>query len=239
MNGLKGRTVACLFGEGAAAVKEKAKKVLIYEAAAEVFAEKGFYAATVEEIANRAGVGKGTVYEYFPSKEALFKGMLKGIMRLYLVSLRERMGKAASAGECLIRLAKAHAAFAAEHDDLACLLDGGGGGVPAPWIRDWMWRMRERFLEVITRLIRRGIDRGEFVPVDPRLAAEVFLGALASICFPALCRGEREGAAGPGGPGGDRRQPGRAASDLEAKVQEGLDLLFRGLLERPDRPPGH
>ena len=47
------------------------KGPLILQAATEVFAEQGFAAVTVAEIAERAGIGKGTVYEYFSSKDDL------------------------------------------------------------------------------------------------------------------------------------------------------------------------
>ena len=49
----------------------------ILDAALEVFAEKGFHVATVDEIAERAGVGKGTLYRYFANKETLFNELVR------------------------------------------------------------------------------------------------------------------------------------------------------------------
>jgi AcrR family transcriptional regulator len=49
----------------------------ILQAALEVFAEKGFYVATVDEVAERAVLGKGTVYRYFANKEALFNELVR------------------------------------------------------------------------------------------------------------------------------------------------------------------
>lgn len=49
------------------------KKELIMVAAGEVFGERGFHATTVEAIAQQAGVGKGTIYQYFTSKVEIFK----------------------------------------------------------------------------------------------------------------------------------------------------------------------
>ena len=49
----------------------------ILDAALSVFAEKGFAAARMDDIATRAGVTKGTIYLYFDSKEELFKALLK------------------------------------------------------------------------------------------------------------------------------------------------------------------
>lgn len=52
--------------------KKKNKRQRIIETAGSVFAEKGFYGTSVTDIAKLAGIGKGTVYEYFASKEELF-----------------------------------------------------------------------------------------------------------------------------------------------------------------------
>jgi AcrR family transcriptional regulator len=49
----------------------------ICAAALEVFAEKGFAAAKLEEIAKRAGVSKGTLYLYFKDKEQLFRAVIR------------------------------------------------------------------------------------------------------------------------------------------------------------------
>ena len=49
----------------------------LLHAAAEVFAEKGYEKAGVAEIARRAGVGAGTVYRHFPTKEALFTAVFE------------------------------------------------------------------------------------------------------------------------------------------------------------------
>lgn len=69
------------------------KRPLILQAATEVFAEQGFVAATVAEIAQRAGIGKGTVYEYFSSKDellfAVFEWMNERILKRFEALLAE------------------------------------------------------------------------------------------------------------------------------------------------------
>jgi len=56
--------------------KDTGKKDRIIKAAMDVFAREGLQKGTVDKIAQQAGVAKGTVYEYFPSKEAIFEGVL-------------------------------------------------------------------------------------------------------------------------------------------------------------------
>src|SRR6476646_6272806 len=58
--------------------RKEARPQEILEAALKVFAEKGFAAARMDEVARRAGVTKGTIYLYFPSKEELFKSLVRG-----------------------------------------------------------------------------------------------------------------------------------------------------------------
>jgi len=55
-----------------AGYKEEARKTIL-QTASKVFAEDGYQGATMDEVAKRLGVSKGAVYQYFPSKEALFQ----------------------------------------------------------------------------------------------------------------------------------------------------------------------
>lgn len=71
----------------------------ILEAAYEVFAEKGFFLATVDEIAERARVGKGTVYRHFESKENLFRAVVEEELRI----IGERIQEAFLASEDVLQ----------------------------------------------------------------------------------------------------------------------------------------
>ena len=56
------------------------KRTAILDAAAQVFSQKGYTATRIIEVARAAQVGKGTIYEYFPSKEALFFAVFQAMM---------------------------------------------------------------------------------------------------------------------------------------------------------------
>lgn len=64
----------------------KARRAQILDAAAEVFAEKGFARATTKEVASRAGVSEGTIYNYFGNKEKLLMGLMAHVAELQLGS---------------------------------------------------------------------------------------------------------------------------------------------------------
>ena len=57
--------------------RKEARPGELLQAALEVFVEKGYAATRVEEVAARAGVSKGTLFLYFPSKEDLFKAVVR------------------------------------------------------------------------------------------------------------------------------------------------------------------
>jgi AcrR family transcriptional regulator len=57
--------------------REDAKKRII-QAASEVFKEKGYYRSTMDDIANRLGISKGAIYQYFESKESLLAALYSG-----------------------------------------------------------------------------------------------------------------------------------------------------------------
>jgi AcrR family transcriptional regulator len=57
--------------------RKQARPQELLNAALELFVEKGFSATRSDEVASRAGVSKGTLYLYFPSKEELFKAVVR------------------------------------------------------------------------------------------------------------------------------------------------------------------
>src|SRR5579859_7771289 len=67
--------------------QRREREALILQAAEDVFIEKGYYDTSMEEIAMRVGIAKGTVYLHFPSKEALVVAILTRDMEIFLAEL--------------------------------------------------------------------------------------------------------------------------------------------------------
>ena len=68
--------------------KADLKRYRILEAATEIFSTKDYHEAKVEEIAKKAGVGKGTIYQYFPSKQAILDNLYLYRRNQYLDEVR-------------------------------------------------------------------------------------------------------------------------------------------------------
>jgi AcrR family transcriptional regulator len=195
----------------------------LLDAALTLFVEKGFAATRAEEVARAAGVSKGTLYLYYPSKEELFKA----VVRQNLTSL---------IAEGMDMLAKHQGSSS---DLLACLMNAWWqrlGSTPAAGIHKIVLSEVRNFPELasfytaeviqpadvlFSAAVQRGIDSGEFrsVPVH-----EVAHALMAPMIFLALHR-HSFGACTP--------PCGLSGIDPVRLIDTHLDLALGGLQVRP------
>jgi len=152
----------------------------VLDAALDLFIEKGFAATRVDEIAKRAGLSKGAIYLYFPSKEALMEALVRRavvpITETAAVALEQFEG---SPREAFMMLFGLMSERLAEPRVLA---------IPKLIVREVakfpelaaMYRREviERALPVVIAVIRRGVESGVFRPVDPEFAVRSLLGPI-------------------------------------------------------------
>ncbi len=77
------------------------REELILQAAEAVLTEKGYYDTSIDEIAARVGIAKGTVYLHFPSKEDLVVALVERELLTFLEAVEQAVGQAMSARERL------------------------------------------------------------------------------------------------------------------------------------------
>ncbi|MHB8170316.1 MAG: TetR/AcrR family transcriptional regulator [Thermincolia bacterium] len=162
---------------------EKNKRELILEAAMVVFAREGFHKAKVEDIAIEAGVGKGTVYEYFSSKAELFQEMFKEGMDYFTRTLHGEVIQAATARDKLKKVAYLHFDFIVRNRDLAKITMESQNQCDEDF-RKWIFGIQNQKMEFFKSIIEEGIAKGEFRQVDSRAAALAFTGAIGSLFAP-------------------------------------------------------
>jgi AcrR family transcriptional regulator len=155
----------------------------ILEAAAAVFAERGFRATRVADVAERADIGKGTVYEYFRSKEDLFLRLFDWYTREAFASmLGELEGPSGSAVDALRRSGETLLQSCQQMLPLYPLTMEFWSASTAPEFQE---RLVEEFRELYRRFrgalagaIRAGIEQGELAPrVNPEAVAAVLVSA--------------------------------------------------------------
>lgn len=81
--------------------RSHARPAEIVEAALQCFAEKGFAATRLDDVARKAGVTKGTIYLYFPDKEALLRAAIEGTLAPDLSEMIATARKSPSAADAI------------------------------------------------------------------------------------------------------------------------------------------
>jgi len=173
--------------------RKQARPGEILEAALSVFAEKGFAAARMEDIAARAGVTKGTIYLYFQNKEDVFKSLAREIVGNRLASATKQMHDyTGPARELLIRLLQTIDNFLSDRERamLPKIIIAESGNFPE-LARFWRAEVIDKALAMVSGTIKRGIERGEFRPVDPEYTAKlcvapIMLGVIWRNTFSAI-----------------------------------------------------
>jgi TetR/AcrR family transcriptional regulator len=195
----------------------------ILDAAFQVFGSRGLHQATLEEVARQAGISKGTIYLYFPSKAALFSAMLKARVNDFMPAVETPRGGGASTirdrlttlGRHLYRFFRSPAYLAMYRTMVSEAIDFPEAA--ALLYREGILPANRRLAEVI----RRGIIGGECRPVDPLVAARAFAGMFQVFAVSQELLG------------GKRIYP-----LAETKVIRTLtDIFLHGLRTRPRRVP--
>lgn len=152
----------------------------VLDAALELFMDKGFAATRVDDIAKRAGLSKGTVYLYFPSKEAVLEGLVRRAIIPIADSALEAL--ATYEGDPRIVISMVIRMVGQRFSDPRIV------AIPKVVFREVlgfphlaeMYRAEvlDRVLPVATGLIRRGVEQGYLRQVDPELTVRSILGPL-------------------------------------------------------------
>ncbi len=143
-------------------------------AAREVFAEKGFEAATISEIVARVGVAQGTFYLYFQSKYALISALSREMSGSIIEAIREIDVKSSSVAELID--ACVHVAFKllGEYQDVLNVIIFGINMPNAETEREHFFSSYDTF---ISELVKRTQERGGIDPeVNPVIAGKLIVG---------------------------------------------------------------
>jgi AcrR family transcriptional regulator len=157
---------------------------VIYQAAVEVFAECGFDQAKMDEIAQAAGVAKGTIYYHFDSKEELFVGLMNEGMDNLISCVRRMVEGKESSAEQMSALIEAHVRFFMQNGKLAKLVLSEAFGSRERQ-RQFRLKIRE-YLKLIETILRRGNETGEFSVHRPEEVASSIFGAVSVLALQKL-----------------------------------------------------
>lgn len=118
----------------------------ILDAAAVLFAARGFHGVPIEEIGRAVGISGPGLYRHFPSKESVLAQMLVGVSERLVAGGLERVRRSPDAAEALGALLSGHIAFALSEPALITVHDRELGNVPEPH-RHTVRRLQRRYVE--------------------------------------------------------------------------------------------
>ncbi|MDB5451020.1 MAG: transcriptional regulator, TetR family [Phenylobacterium sp.] len=193
----------------------------IIDAALAVFAEKGFAAAKLDEIAARAGVSKGALYLYFATKEDLFRAVVEQAIAPNLQLIGAAIAAHPGPISDLLRLIAERLADVVERlpvGGVVKMVIGEARNFPE-LARVWHDQLVAPVLGAMTNAIRAAQGRGEVRPGDPRayavqLVAPMLVGVIWSETFVPV---------------------GAQPFDLPALMRQHVETLLTGLLTKEAR----
>ena len=164
----------------------------ILDAAYEVFNQVGFFAATMDQIAERAEIAKGTIYIYFKSKEEVYFSLLTHGLDILINLLNEmETHKAPSerlleeTASTLFRFYKEHTSYfrifmVMQQEDMQAKL--------SPELSHHLNEQATKILNLLSAQVQKVVDNGSLSSVNPWHVANILWGAFTGITQLAITR---------------------------------------------------
>ena len=185
----------------------------VLEGAEQVFGRDGFHRASIVDITRTAGVGQGTFYLYFPSKEALFVELVRQMGHEMRRRLAESAAGLSSRAEAEREGLRAFFEFVGQHPAMYRIVRECEFVDPEEF-RNWYEELAEGYV----RGISHAMQQGEFRPLDAEVAAYCLMG-MGDFLGMKLIRWE-----------GRRRVPARVIDTV-------MEVALHGLVN-PEPPAG-
>jgi AcrR family transcriptional regulator len=180
----------------------------LLEAAEAVFSEHGYHDASVVKITEAAGVGQGTFYLYFATKQEVFDELVRDLNRRVRHAMKEGSSQGKTRLEAELLGFRAYFRFTAEHPALYRIIR------QAEFVSPDMLRYHyDRLSSGYVEALREASGRGEIAKLDPEVAAWALMGMGELI--------------------GMRWILWEQAAQMPKQVLAELDRIIRCILERP------
>jgi TetR/AcrR family transcriptional regulator len=193
-----------------------AKEQVIVTAARKRFAHYGFSKVTMDEIAADAGMGKASLYYYFPTKERLFEAVVAHEQRQFITRIHHTLDHCTSAKEMLSEYAEKRILLFRDLVNLSSL--------PFHIISQVKTLFRELFqnfekeeLKLLHQIITTGRRSGEFTIASPQVVAETILHAFHGLRLRTLRSVDGQ------------RLDEDAYADLKKEMKVLVELVLQGL----------
>lgn len=158
---------------------ESREKIL--EAAEQIFSRKGYFSASTDEIALKAGVAKGTLYYNFKSKGEIFETLVvEGLEELHRLT-QQTLGDELAVEDHLRNLIRIHVQYASNYPELTRIFLSEMSAGLEERVQQRVSRLRKEYLDFLAPLIEEGQQLGIILQGDPGLIAQILLSLLNAV----------------------------------------------------------
>ncbi len=161
-------------------LKDETRSAII-RCAAEVFARREFHEVLTDEIAQQLGIGKGTIYRYFDSKEALYLATVAGDLDGLHDAVTGVGGDEAQLAASIESLVRVMVEYFWKRRDFFLLMARLEPKLKAKERAAWR-RRRDDSIVMVQGWLDRAVDGGEIAPLNTRLAVEALFGMIRAVC---------------------------------------------------------
>lgn len=148
----------------------------VIDAAAKVFARRGYHGASTQDIADVLGIRQASLYYYFESKEAALEAVCASGVEDYALRAQKILRSSETGSEKVARLVFHHLAPMAQRLDYTLVFLRERRFLPQP-ARKRIRAIEQRYERIIQRIIGQGVAAGEFrADLDTRMATLALLG---------------------------------------------------------------
>ena len=180
----------------------------ILDAVAHLIIEKGFYETSMGEIGIAAGVGKSTLYDYFPSKDDILIAYVADEIHYITTQAEAIMAQKISAPEKIRRIMHKQLEYMAANKPMymALTIEIQRLGFDS---QQRIQQHRHAYQDMLCLLVEEGIQNGEFRPVKPLLVIRGMFSFMSMAVFTS-----------------------RPTGSPEEMMQDAIDIIFKGLEAR-------
>ncbi|WP_019155726.1 TetR/AcrR family transcriptional regulator [Robertmurraya massiliosenegalensis] len=153
------------------------KKEEILRSAAAVFAEKGYHGTTMEEVAAKLLMTKGSMYYYFKNKDDLLFHCHQMIMNKSIKNMVDITNSPISAREKLERAVKAHIMLATNEKSIFMVMDKPNQHFTDEYLLEIL-NSRNEYASYFDDILNEGIEKKVFQSIEVKMVRMIILGAL-------------------------------------------------------------
>ncbi|MGH7963553.1 MAG: TetR/AcrR family transcriptional regulator [Candidatus Binatia bacterium] len=155
--------------------KRTVMEVEILRVAAEIFSEKGYRAATLDDLVNAAGISRATFYSYFPSKEELLCRLYRQHSSVTEAEIKRIVAQDLPVPEKLRRIIRFQVTYVASHKSLVQVFFSEVFNLP-PQMNRTVQQANRAYNQIVEKVVAEGIQQGALSPIDPKLLTYGVMG---------------------------------------------------------------